>query len=58
MKLPQKYRTVIHLYYFEEYSITEITEILHSRVGTVKSQLSRGRLLLKQMLKEEWDYDE
>ena len=58
MKLPKKYRIVIHLYYFEEYSIAEIANILHSSTGTVKSQLSRGRSYLKQMLKEEWDYDE
>ena len=58
MKLPDKYRTVIHLFYYEEYSIREIAGILRCREGTVKSQLSRGRSLLKTMLKEEWDDDE
>ena len=58
MRLPDKYRTVIHLFYYEDYSIQEIAAILNSREGTVKSQLSRGRELLKTMLKEEWDDDE
>ena len=58
MRLPDKYRVVIHLFYYEEYSVIEIAEILKRREGTVKSQLSRGRKLLKNMLEEEWDDDE
>ncbi len=58
MRLPDRYRTVIHLYYYEEYSIREIAGILHSRDGTVKSRLSRGRSLLKSLLREEWNDDE
>ena len=58
MRLPQQYRVVIHLFYYEEYSIREIAEILRRREGTVKSQLSRGRKLLKNMLMEEWNDDE
>ena len=53
MRLPGKYRIVIHLYYYEEYSIAEIASTLHSSQGTVKSQLSRGRKLLKSMLAED-----
>ncbi|MPN44702.1 hypothetical protein SDC9_192267 [bioreactor metagenome] len=58
MKLPEKYRIAIHLYYYEEYSVREIADILKSRESTVKSQLSRGRMLLREMLKEEWDNEE
>ena len=58
MELPRKYRVPIHLYYYEEYSVEEIAKLLGSRPGTVKSQLSRGRKLLKSMLTEEWDDDE
>lgn len=58
MRLPDKYRIAIHLFYYEDYGIKEIAEILHCREGTVKSQLSRGRKLLKEVLKEEWRDDE
>ncbi|MBR0376418.1 MAG: RNA polymerase subunit sigma, partial [Firmicutes bacterium] len=56
--LPRKYRVVIHLFYYEEYSVAQIAQLLHSREGTVKSQLSRGRKLLKEKMQEEWDDDE
>lgn len=52
MRLPDKYRIVIHLFYYEEYSVEEISATLHRSCGTVKSQLSRGRKLLKSMLTE------
>ncbi len=58
MKLPDKYRIVIHLFYYEEYSVQEIAKMLKSREGTVKSQLNRGRKLLKNVLMEEWNDDE
>ena len=29
MSLPAKYRTVIHLFYYEDYSVARIAEILH-----------------------------
>ena len=58
MRLPDRYRVAIHLFYYEEYSIREIAELLQCREGTVKSQLSRGRQLLKNMLEEAWDDDE
>lgn len=46
-KLPVKIRTVIILYYTEQFSIKEIKEILHIPEGTVKSRLAKGRQLLK-----------
>lgn len=57
MRLPEKYRIVIHLFYYEEYSIEEISSALHRSIGTVKSQLSRGRKLLKSMLTEAQYHD-
>ena len=53
MALPEKYRLVIHLYYYEECSIREIASLLHTGEGTIKSRLSRGRTLLKTMLTED-----
>ena len=58
MRLPDKYRAVIHLFYYEDYSVQEIAGLLNRSEGTVKSQLSRGRALLKSQLTEEWDDDE
>lgn len=58
MRLPEKYRTVIHLFYYEDYAVEEIAAILRRPKGTVKSQLNRGRTLLKNMLQGEWNDDE
>lgn len=52
MKLPEKYRTVIHLFYFEDMSVSQISEATGSGESTVKSQLSRARKLLKPLLSE------
>jgi RNA polymerase sigma-70 factor (ECF subfamily) len=47
LKLPQKYKDVIYLYYYEEYSINEIAEMLGCPQATVKTRLRRGRDRLK-----------
>ena len=57
MNLPGKYRIVIHLFYYEDYAIREIAGILNISENNVKVRLSRGRLLLKEKLKEEWEND-
>ena len=51
LSLPEHYRTVIHLYYYEGYSINEISHILKSPPATVGTRLARGRAILKKMLK-------
>ena len=58
MKLPEKYRIVLHLFYYEDYTTQEISDILHLSVNNVKTRLSRRRALLKETLKEEWNDDE
>ena len=50
LSLPAKYRSVIHLFYYENYSIQEISEILRKSTGTIGTWLSRGRKLLKTKL--------
>lgn len=47
LNLPEKYRTVIHLYYYEGYSQKEIAELLGKKENTIASQLARGKALLK-----------
>lgn len=49
-KLPEKYRIVIYLFYYEGYKINEIAKILKTHEGTVKSQLSRAREMLKELM--------
>lgn len=58
MALPEKFRIVIHLFYYEDYAIREIADILKISESNVKVRLSRGRSLLKIKLQEEWDDDE
>lgn len=57
MQLPEKYRIAIHLYYYEDYAVREIADILKLSESNVKTRLSRGRAMLKKKLKEEWDDD-
>ncbi len=55
LELPQKYKSVIHLFYYEDMSIQEISEALKTNPSTVKSQLSRARKLLREKLKGGYD---
>lgn len=57
MSLPEKYRIVIHLFYYEDYAVSEIADILKLSQSNVKVRLSRGREMLRKILKEEWDDD-
>lgn len=57
LSLPLKYRSIVFLYYYENYSISEISNILNIKESTVGSQLSRGRKLLKSILKEDFEYE-
>ena len=55
MKLPEKYRVPIHLFYYGEYSVSDIAKILDLPESTVKTRLKRGRDKLKNTLrKEDW----
>ena len=50
-ELPQKYREVIHLYYFEEMKINEISAILEINEATIKTRLRRAKEILETKLK-------
>lgn len=56
MELPEKYRVVIHLFYYDEMSVKEISTILKTTEANVKSRLFRAREMLKKKLGEE-DYE-
>ena len=53
LTLPPKYRTVIHLYYYEGYATREIAEITEQKESTVREQLTRARRMLQGFLKPE-----
>lgn len=50
--LPPKQRDVIYLYYYEEYSVKEISVMTKTKENTVKSHLKRGREALKDHLSD------
>lgn len=56
MTLPSKYRAVIHLFYYEGYSVHDISELTGQKESTVRSHLTRARQKLKSVLKED-DYE-
>lgn len=51
LELPPKYKTVIHLFYYEDLSVAQIAKYLGMKESTIKSQLHRGREMLKEKLK-------
>ena len=54
--LPVAYREAIHLFYYEGYSTARIAEIMQKKEATVRSDLRRGRIMLKDILKEAYDF--
>ena len=56
MALPEKYRTVLYLFYYEDYSVREIARILHVKDSAVTTRLSRAREQLKESLTKEDAY--
>lgn len=55
LKLPPKYREVIHLFYYENMSLKEISIILNRKNSTIRTQLTRARVILRSVIKED-DY--
>ena len=53
LELPQKYRAVIHLFYYEEMSLEEIAQALNLKSSNVRTRLTRARKMLREWLKED-----
>lgn len=51
-RLPRKYRVPIYLYYYEEYSVADIGDMLGKNPSTIQTWLSRARKKLKKLLEE------
>ncbi len=56
--LPEKYRSTVHLYYYESYSVKEIAMILQKKESAIQTRLMRARKMLKQQLKGAWQDEE
>ena len=54
--LPPKYRDVVYLHYFEEYTAPEIGRILGKNVNTVYTLLTRSKQMLRERLGGGYDY--
>lgn len=52
-RLEENDRTLIHLYYYEEYSCSEIAKMLDKNSAAVRMQLSRARKALKKYMEED-----
>ena len=50
LKLPDRYKTSIYLYYYEGYSVKEVAAMLHQPTNTIKTWLARARKQLKNEL--------
>ena len=52
-KIDEDLKTITVLYYYNDYSISEISEIMHIPQGTVKSRLSRARSKIYEIIKND-----
>ncbi len=52
-RLPDRYRTVITLFYLEQRSYREVADALGLPMGTLKTHLHRGRAMLREIISEE-----
>ena len=55
--LPQKYRDVVYLHYFEDYTAPQISRILGKNVNTIYTLLTRSKQMLREKLGGEYDYE-
>ena len=50
LSLPPKYRNVVYLHYFEDYTAPQISRILHKNVNTIYTLLTRSKQMLRERL--------
>lgn len=55
LKLPEKYRRVVYLHYYEGYTAPQIGKLLNKNVNTIYTLMTRARQLLKNELGGEYD---
>lgn len=55
--LPQKYRDVVYLHYYEDYTAPQISRILGKNVNTIYTLLTRSKQMLREKLGDGYDYE-
>ncbi len=55
LQLPEKYKVVIYLYYYEGYNSEEIAKMLQKPQSTIRNHLSEARKILKEKIGDEFD---
>lgn len=55
--LKQPYRTLVVLFYYEDFSTARIAQITNTNIVTVRKQLSRARKMLREILKEDFNHE-
>mgnify|MGYP000756114031 FL=1 len=58
MELPEKYKTVVYLYYYEGYTSVEIAGILKNPQSTIRNYLHEARAILKERLGDDFDEEQ
>ncbi len=53
-KLPEKYRLVIHLFYYEDLPVEAVSRVTGIKPSTVRTQLTRAREMLKKRLEDDY----
>ena len=55
LKLPEKYKIVVYLYYYEGYNNVEIADILKKPPSTIRNHLREARSILRERLGDDFD---
>ena len=50
LSLPQKYKDVVYLHYYEDYTAPQISRILGKNVNTIYTLITRSKRLLREKL--------
>ncbi len=58
MGLPDKYKSVVYLYYYEGYSSVQIADILRKPQSTIRNYLREARAILKERLGDHFDEEQ
>ena len=53
IQLPEDYKNILYLYYYEGYQLNEIAKMLHRNASTIRSRFSKAKQLLRNHLEKE-----